>query len=100
MISPQSERVYFSTEIIPLQAILFDVEEDSAALNYGWSSSLEGPLLNTNSILDANDQLEGFTYLQAGQLLFLGGFGFFGKMLLKMLLLTYWRRTASPFVKS
>ena len=80
LISPQSDRVYFSTEIIPLQAILFDVEEDSSALRYEWSSSLDGTLSNTNSTLDANDQLEGFTYLQAGQhVISLEVFDSFGK---------------------
>ena len=79
LISPQSAQVYFSTEIVPLQAILFDVEEDSAALHYEWSSSLEGPLLNTNSTLDANDRLR-VLYLQAGQhVISLEVFDSFGK---------------------
>ena len=57
---------------------------------------LEGPLLNTNSTLDANDQLS-FTYLQAGQyVISLEVFDSFGKNTVENLVIDVLEENSKP----
>ena len=63
---PNTDQQYYSGQLILFQAILSDAEDDTSALSYEWTSSIDGVLPFTSEA-QSDGSIEGYVSLQEGQ---------------------------------
>ena len=67
IVTPVSDGVYYSDQLITFEGVLSDAEDDAELLTAFWESNLGGVLSDVDTEVDSNGAVIGYGYLTEGE---------------------------------